>query len=117
MSKILSVRTVRCLRKSELKWLASFLHKIHELMHFQQCDIRVEKASQIAENQLHKCGSPGCHFRHRADMGHNTCGRSPFRFVNYNANIANLCCGVLDVRSHGRPVEPSQPAAERWNGN
>jgi hypothetical protein len=115
--QVLCVGTVRRLHVLQPQRLAGLLHEVHQLVHFQQRDRRVEQAADVAAHQLHQRRAAGRHRGHLAAVLHHVMRRRALGFEDAHAHVGQLAQGGLDARAYVAPLKPAQPAAQRRNGH
>ena len=115
--QVRGVRSVMTLREPQAQRLARSLHEVHELVRFQQRDERVQQAEQVAVQQPDQRGSTRCHRRDIARSVDAIVRQRAARFEDDDLDIIECAQSRLHARTHTRPVQSAQPAAERWDGD
>ena len=102
---------------AEPQRLARLLHEVHQLVHFEQRDERVEKPREIAVHQPTSAARPGViagTFRARSlRLG----AGSLVGLEHDDPHVGERLQGPLDPRSDIGPVKPAETSAERRNSN
>src|SRR5712691_9647218 len=114
MPKILSIGAVKTLCVLQAQRLATLLHEIHELVHFQQCHERVQQSTEIAVHQDDQRSTPGAHVR---DFTRLSCSRRGVRLENDRIEIADADQRCLDALADVGPIQTTKTAAERRDGD
>ena len=117
MPQVLGIGAIGRLHILQPQRLARLLHEVHQLVHLQQRDRRVEQAADVAAHQFHQRGTAGRHRGHLAAVLHHVGRRCALGFIDAHAHLGQLAQGGLDARPNVAPLQTAQPAAQRRDGH
>mmetsp|Transcript_43971 Transcript_43971/g.77548 ORF Transcript_43971/g.77548 Transcript_43971/m.77548 type:complete len:329 (-) Transcript_43971:1069-2055(-) len=117
MPQVLGIGPVGRLHVLQPQRLAGLLHKVHQLVHLQQRDGRVQQAADVAAHQLHQRRAARGHRGHLAAVLHHVRRRRALGFIDAHAHVGQFTQGRLDAGPNIAPLQPAQATAQRRNGH
>ncbi len=112
MPQVLGVRTVVTLREAQSQGFAGSLHKVHELVQFEQRNERIHQAAEILLHQLDERRASGGHRRRLALCC--AAGHRGFtaRLEQEHLDVRQRAQRALDARLDVIPRQPPKPRAQ-----